>query len=415
MTAPALIVGAGPAGLTTAIALARAGVGCVLVERRSELSSLPRATSVSVRTMEILRAWGLEDEVRAGGPEVEWQMWECETLTEVASGSAIDAGIPSRAASALVSPTVAACVPQDHVEAVLLRYLRSLPAATVQLGTEVVALDAEGDGFEVKVRRANGEMETLRAGYLVGADGTHGVTRDLLGIDAWDSGRLQPGVTALFHAPLWELVGEHRYGLYTLTHPGAPGIFLPAGLPNRWIYGALPPEGRSTDDVTDADLRRAIRIGSGVGDLDPRIEQVGRFSLTVSLAETFRRERGFLVGDAAHRVTPRGGTGMNMAMQGAFNLGWKLAWVLNGWAGPDLLDSYESERRPIVEHNIARSVDPAGSTREAATELQVDLGGRIPHVWAERGDGRRSVLDLVGEGLTLFTGDAGSWAAARRR
>ena len=119
-----------------------------------------------------------------------------------------------------------------------------------------------------------------------------------------------------------------------------------------------------------------------------------------------------MVGDAAHRVTPRGGTGMNMAMQGAFNLGWKLAWVLNGWAGPDLLDTYERERRPIVEHNIARSVDPAGSTREASTELQVDLGGRIPHVWAERADGRRSVLDLLGDGLTLFTSDAGSWAPA---
>lgn len=157
-------------------------------------------------------------------------------------------------------------------------------------------------------------------------------------------------------------------------------------------------------------MRRAIRVGSGVDDLDPRIEQVGRFSLTVSLADTFARGRGFLVGDAAHRVTPRGGTGMNMAMQGAFNLGWKLAWVLNGWAVPELLDTYESERRPIVQHNIARSVDPDGSTREAATELQVDLGGRIPHVWAERAGRRRSVLDLLDDGLTLFTGDPASWA-----
>ena len=114
------------------------------------------------------------------------------------------------------------------------------------------------------VRRAGGRAERHAAGYVVGADGAHGVTRGLLGIDAWDSGRLQPGVTALFHAPLWEMLGDHRYGLYTLTHPGAPGIFLPAGLPDRWIYGALPPEGHSTDDVTEADMRRQIRIGSGV-------------------------------------------------------------------------------------------------------------------------------------------------------
>lgn len=76
---PVLIVGAGPAGLTTAVTLARRGVETLLVERRPDLSGLPRATAVSVRTMELLRSWGLEEEVRAGGIEVEWQEWLCET------------------------------------------------------------------------------------------------------------------------------------------------------------------------------------------------------------------------------------------------------------------------------------------------------------------------------------------------
>jgi hypothetical protein len=117
----------------------------------------------------------------------------------------------------------------------------------------------------------------------------------------------------------------------------------------------------------------------------------------------------FLAGDAAHRVTPRGGTGMNTAMAGGFDIGWKLAWVLRGWADPALLDTYERERRPFVEHNLARSIDPTGSRRSVLPELQVDLGGRVPHAWV--GGTERSTVDLVTDGLTLFTA-SGEWTRA---
>ena len=112
----------------------------------------------------------------------------------------------------------------------------------------------------------------------------------------------------------------------------------------------------------------------------------------------------FLIGDAAHRATPRGGTGMNTAIRDGYDLGWKLAWVLRGWAEPDLLDSYEAERRPVAEHNVLRSAQPTGSLRQVSEELHVDLAGRIPHIWV---DGRRSTLDLPRPGLTLLTGPDG--------
>jgi hypothetical protein len=150
--------------------------------------------------------------------------------------------------------------------------------------------------------------------------------------------------------------------------------------------------------------------------LTPRIERTGTFTFAAQLAARFRTDRVFLADDAAHRVTPRGGTGMNTAIADGYDLGWKLAWVLRGWAGRQLLDSYEAERRPVAEHNVARSADPSGSRRRVDQELPADLGGRIPHLWLP--PARISTLDLLEPGLTLFTGprrlrwDAASAAAA---
>lgn len=411
---PALVVGAGPAGLTTAITLARTGVEVLLVERRTELSKLPRATGASLRTMELMRAWGLQEQVRAGASDVEWTMWSTETLASVADGFGIEVGIPSRAASALISPEWWACVPQDHLERVLFDHLRSLPGARVEMGTELVGARSDGDGFEVSLRGPSGEVRDVRAAHLVAADGARGPTREFLGIERWESDELDHVATVLFRAPLWETVGSHRYGLYSIQHPDAPsGLFLPAGLPDRWLYGlATDPDAPPTREWIEASARKQIPIAAGAPGLDPRIERVGSFTFVASLAESFRGGNAHLVGDAAHRVTPRGGTGMNMAIHGAFNLGWKLAWVLRGWAPTELLDTYESERMPIVRHNIERSMDLLGSRRDASDEVQIDLGGRIPHLWTSAGGRRVSTLDLLSEGFALLTSQPDQWAAA---
>jgi putative polyketide hydroxylase len=106
------------------------------------------------------------------------------------------------------------------------------------------------------------------------------------------------------------------------------------------------------------------------------------------------------------RATPRGGTGMNTAIQDAFDLGWKLAWVLRGWASPDLLASYETERRPVAAHNVQRSGEPAGARQETDQAMAWDLGGRLRHHWLAVGDQERSTIDLIGDGLTLLAGPA---------
>jgi putative polyketide hydroxylase len=411
---PVAIVGAGPAGLAAAVTLARQGIEVLLVERRPELSSLPRATTVSTRTMEIVRSWGLEDAIRAGGHEVEWVQWRTWTLAAAAQGEGLPTGLPTREQSAVISPTGTACVPQDHLEAVLMKHFRSFPGAHAELGMEVVDVDSRPEGVRVRVRDvATGEGWSVHARYLIAADGAHSAVRRAVGIPMHGPDNLQEAVTVLFRAPLWDVVGDVRYGIYGINHPEAEGVFLPAGDGDRWLYGVMwEPGARDPAAFDAAELTRLVRLGAGVPDLAVRIERIGGFTFAAQLAERFRRGNVFLTGDAAHRVTPRGGTGLNTALHDGHDLGWKLAWVLHGWAGADLLDSYEAERRPVAEHNVKRSADPMGSRRRPDEELHIDLGGRIPHVWLRPGHGPVSTVDVLGPGLTAFTGPEGTGEVA---
>jgi putative polyketide hydroxylase len=401
---PVVIAGAGPAGLAAAMALARLGVETMLVERRAELSSLPRATVVSLRSMELIRSWGAEEAVLAGAVDVEWLGWQSETLATVAEGSMWPVGIPTREQAALLSPTAPACVPQDHLEPALLEHLRALGRTRVHLHTEVIGVEDLPDGVAVALRDvATGEVRSVRARYLVAADGAHSRIRTAVGVPMRGPDGLAHVVTAIFRASLWPVVGQHRYGIYFVSHQQGAGTLLPAGRGDRWYYGKWV-EPQEIESYTPERFVQLIRAGSGIADLEVAIERTGSFSFAAQLADRFRAGNVFLAGDAAHRVTPRGGTGMNTAIGSGHDLGWKLGWVLRGWAGPELLDTYEAERRPIAAHNVARSADPNGSTREAADEVHVDLGGRIPHAWVPSGKDRVSTLDLLTRGLTLFTG-----------
>ena len=412
---PVLVVGAGPAGLTTAITLARHGIEVIVVERRPALSGLPRAASISTRTMELLRSWGLEQEVRAGGVEVEWKQWVGPTLN--AAGDTHLTSFPTREQSAVLSPTAPASVPQDHLEPVLVNHLRSFGTARVEMGTEVVGLEDRSDDVQVTLRDVETrETRIVHARYLVAADGARSTVRDALGIVMRGPGRLSQAIGTEFRAPLWELLGDRRYCIYAVTHPEAAGVFVPAGHGDRWVYGVEHELAQySSPKPTRDQSARLIRLGSGLADLAPKIERIGTFTFAAQLADRWREGAAFLVGDAAHQITPRGGTGMNTAIQSAYDLGWKLAWVLLGWSGPQLLDTYEAERRPVAAHNVARSADPRSGARLAAHELPADLGGRIPHVWLRSRAHTVSTLDLLGPGLTLFTTDpSATWQRAAR-
>jgi 2-polyprenyl-6-methoxyphenol hydroxylase-like FAD-dependent oxidoreductase len=413
-----VVIGAGPAGLVAATQLAAHGLDVLVLDKRAEISVLPRAVGVSVRQMEVFRSWGLEQALRAGSDEVDLALLQTLTASDAGSGTRVPINVPDLAQSAVVSPTASARVPQDHLERVLAEHLAGLGSATLRRGCEVVGLSHDERGVRVCVRRAgSGAVEQVAAAYVVAADGAYSVTRERLGIETVGSDGLMRGIGVEFRAPLWPVLGPHRYALYSITHPDGPGVLIPAGGGTRWLYGMVAgPEDDVAALARPEALMARIRVAAGVPDLPVQLVRQSTFTAGARLATTFSSGRVFLAGDAAHRVTPRGGNGLAMAVRDGLAIGWRLAWVLRGWAPARFLGTYEEEVRPLAAQDVARAADPEGHCYSVLTELLHDLGGRVQHAWVEPpGPGRPpvSTLDLVGPGLTLFTSeDAPAWRIA---
>lgn len=402
-----VVVGAGPAGLASAIALALHGVSVLVIERRPGVSNLPRANTASTGTMELLRRWGLEDAVLERAVEVEWRARACRSLADAAAGQAIEVGYPSREQAALVSPVAPACIGQDELEPLLEDHLAGLPSARVDRGVEVVGLAEGPNGIDVELA-SDGRRRRVRARYAIGADGIRSRVRAELEIGFPGSEDSHGRLSVMFRGPAWDLVGERRNIIYFLDDKAAGTAMLPVGGRDRWVFAVGQGSVQDGAEVAPDRLRELVRNAAGDRLLPVEIERAAWFRFGTGLADSFRRGNVFLVGDAAHRVTPRGGTGLNTAMRDGYDIGWKLAWVLRGWAGEGLLDSYERERRPVAEFNIDRSSRADGSILATAAGLSADIGGRIAHAWVPRGERLDSTLDLLGDGLTLLVGP--SWA-----
>ncbi|WP_213450858.1 FAD-dependent monooxygenase [Rhizomonospora bruguierae] len=322
--ADVVIVGAGPTGLMLAGDLAAAGVRTAVLERRSRESNLTRAFGVHARTLEVLDARGLADELTATGEPVR----ELRLFDRVH----VDlTRLPSRFPYLLITP-------QYQVERVLRRRAESL-GATLVGGVQVV--DLRQDAGEVRVDIAGGQ--SIRASYVVGTDGVHSRVRQALGLPFPGRAVLQSIMLAdvrMTAAPTGVLAVNAVGDCFAFVAPFGDGWFRVFA----WDRLDQQPDSAPLDfEEIRAVTRRAL--GTDFGMHDPR--WMARFHSDERQVPTYRVGRVFLAGDAAHIHSPAGGQGMNTGIQDAANLGWKLTAAVHGWAPEDLLDSYHAERHPV--------------------------------------------------------------------
>ncbi|TDC67303.1 FAD-dependent oxidoreductase [Actinomadura sp. GC306] len=328
-TGNVLIVGAGPTGLLLAGDLAAAGIGCTVLERRDEeTSNLTRAFAVHARTLELLDARGVADDLVATGRRVD--------AVQVLRTTSLDLSrLPGRFPYVLVTP-------QYETERVL-RERAVAEGAEIVHGAEVVGLRQDAAGVDVEVRTRGGDTLTRRASYVVGADGVRSTVRRLLGLPF-------PGQAAVRSVMLADVrLADPPPDVLTVNAVGDAFAFL-APFGDGW-YRAIawnrrhqPPDSEPVDLAELRDVTRRA-LGTDHGMHDPR--WTSRFHSDERQVPRYRVGRVFLAGDAAHVHSPVGGQGMNTGVQDAANLGWKLAAQLRGWAPSWLLDSYHEERHPV--------------------------------------------------------------------
>ncbi|MFB7328587.1 FAD-dependent oxidoreductase [Streptomyces sp. NPDC056190] len=463
-----LVVGGGLAGLSTALFLAQQGVDCLLVERRPELYGHPRARGVHPRAMELLRSVGLEDEVRATPSARQLADNSGVLVAESLAGRQLGVldekyVMDVHADLGTLSPTTWCLCHQGDLEDVLRGRAERLGAA-MRFHTELVSFDQNGEpGAEIIVRLRDvgtGREQEIKARFLVAADGARSETRATLGID-FDGEALGHYVNIHFRADLTHELGERRFLMCYTVNDAVRGALMPLDNATEWLlHVEYDPEGEDSGAFDEDGCADLVRAATGVPHLDPQILSVTPWSGEARTAGRFADGRVFLVGDAAHVMPPSGGFGSSTGIQDGHNLAWKLAAVLDGWAGPGLLDSYDQERRPVaaatVEQAVLRSRDRlrlpgrGGEQRDVDPDLVEDTlvwlawryrsgavtdwdentlatygvwaaendgrpGSRAPHLRLQHGGAEISSLDLFGPTPVLLTGpDAGSWREAAR-
>jgi 2-polyprenyl-6-methoxyphenol hydroxylase-like FAD-dependent oxidoreductase len=439
---PVLIVGAGPTGLTAALELSRLGVGVRIVDRAPERSLTSRALGIQPRTVELLRVRGVGDEMLRLGNRAR----ATALYSEGVKLAAIELHrMPSEFNYVLL-------LAQSETERLLTEALNR-QGIKIERGVELTALTQHRDGVSAVLRSGGGAEEVVDASYLIAADGSHSAIRKALGLTF--SGRSLTHNYVLGDLHIAGDVPEDQLSIF-LARNGFLAVF-PMG-DGRFRFMATDPDG-ITGDTGDPTLDDIQHLYDRAAHLPAQLYNLNwssRFRINSRHMTTLRDARVFFGGDAAHVHSPAGGQGMNAGIQDMINLSWKLAMVLDGRARPELLDTYQSDRLPVIRQLVRmteratrafNSTNPlvhAAITRLAPIVLArsrvqdkaaprlgqlaagyrdcpiakgggrigaLRAGDRVPDLWV--GDGRLyDLLDL--STLTLFvTGDAIAEACLR--
>jgi 2-polyprenyl-6-methoxyphenol hydroxylase-like FAD-dependent oxidoreductase len=456
---PVLIVGGSLVGLSTAMFLARQGVEVLTVERHPGTAIHPRAGHLHLRTLELMRSAGLEPSLERLSAERFFPNGGVNEVRTLAEGeiAAFIANLNQGVAE--FSPSHRMFVAQDALEP-LLRDRAEAFGATLRYNAEVVSLEQDDEGVTAIVADGTtGTVDRIRSRYVVAADGNRSPIRGQFAIGMRGYGQLSRSATIYFRADCSQFLAGTELGVIYVTNQdlrgffrfertGTSGFLVVNTLGDPTVPGALD----VTRDLTSERARQIVQSAIGVPGFPVEIDDVAEWVATADVAERYQAGRVFLAGDAAHVVPPNGGFGGNTGIHDAHNLAWKLALVVQGTAGPALLDSYDAERRPVGEltidqaysrwlHRVTPELKPevfpelvdefsmeigyryhSGAVLPDPDAADDDLlvehprkaagqpGSRAPHVELAPG---RSTLDLFRTGFVLLTGDCGrQWQEA---
>jgi putative polyketide hydroxylase len=451
-----IVVGAGPVGLAAGLLLHKFGIRAIVIDRNETTSDHPKARGLRQRASELLNVWGFDEELRAIAMPDETHRF---IYTTTLAGEEIARTPASPDDTASLTNTAKYRVAQDQLEAVLnARLAERAGSVALRRGYAVDAVDEDVNGVTVSTVGPGGSRDTVRGKYLIAADGVGSTIRGLLGQTLGS-----PGPAPYWHSIYWvgdlSKLTDSRPAIMYYTQTGGNSLvgIAPTGTRNRWITLVQQPASETRPErLTDAESVAIIRDAVGLPDLAVEVLSSATFRISADVVDRYRSGRVFLAGDAAHSLPPTGGFGINTGFADVHNLVWKLALVLRGEAPDSLLDSYDSERKPIAESNAAWStsnskrfialrralaeddraeierlvqeqashVDPLEQDigfayREPQDEsiptyAMVVLAARAPHAWIRIAGEQRSTLELYEGRFTLLTGEDSAWLAAAR-
>jgi putative polyketide hydroxylase len=450
-----LIVGGSLNGLTMAMLLARRRLPCLVLERHPQTSIQYKFRGISPRSMEIYRSAGIEAEIR-DRHLIDDRSASVARMKNLADSEVSWQWIPPSDTSDISSTTAATC-DQDQLEPIL-RAHAERHGADVRFNTELVSFTQSRDEVVARIRdRSTGAESGVRAQYLIGADGTQSAVREAVGIRRHGPGILQHWMNVIFEADLPSVINGRAIRSVFVTDIN--GTLVPRG-DGRWLMAVqfVPDRGERVEDFTPEHCRDLIRRGAGRADLKVDIVDVRPWEAAAAVADRYKEGRVLLVGDSAHVMPPTGGFGGNTGIQDAYNLAWKLEAVVNGAARPELLETYDAERRLIADRTVAQSLarlqawfkDPsrklpppeqirddnavifgyryrAGAFVDDGRNGTDDLfedprnpsgrpGSRAPHLVVTHGGAPVSTIDLFADRWVLISGrDGNGWSDCVRR
>lgn len=353
-----LIVGGGPVGMGLAIELGRRGIGCIVVERYARPQPIPKGQNLTQRTMEHFYFWGAETELRAARTiPREYGIGGLTAYGTLLSGYAYDW---------LQRDLVRAFyfrenerLPQYATERVLRQRAADFPSIKTLYGWRAEDVRQADQDVQVIVAGRGGQGDRmLRARYVIGCDGSRSIVRTKAAITQSLSDHDRLMVLLVFrsqqlHRLLERFPGKSYYNVLSPELKGYWKFFGRVDLGSTFFFHAPVPLGTTKDNY---DFRALLHTAVGA-EFEIEFDHVGFWDLRFAVADTYRKARVFIAGDAAHSHPPYGGYGINSGFEDARNLGWKLAATIRGWGGPILLDSYNEERQPVFASTARHFID----------------------------------------------------------